>query len=318
MKRQPSITTLAKEYLAYRRTLGFKLETAGRLLLQFARYADRSGHREPLTADLAIRWAQLPRNASRAHWSRRLTIVRMFAKHRAIFEPGTQIPSHDVFGSTNHRAPPHIYTMVELRALLAAARGLPPQNGLRPHTFATLFGLLACTGLRLREALQLARSDVDWVQGLLVIRQAKFQKSRLVPLHPSALRALDAYAQRRDRAWPQAATRAFFLSQRGTPLCHATVESAFITLRTQLNWFAPDGHRAPRIHDLRHTFACRRLALWLEQGVDVEQRLLALSTYLGHADVKDTYWYLTAVPELLHGASQQFEQFTKTASGDRP
>jgi integrase len=316
MSSGPTMVKLAKDYLTYRRKLGVELKSAGPLLIQFARYADRSGHRGSLTSQLAIRWAGLPPKTSRAYLARRLDVVRCFAKHRAIFDPDTEIPAYNVFGPAYRRVTPHIYTAAEISALLVAARDLPPRGGLRPHTYATLFGLLACTGLRLQEALRLTRSDVDWKRGILTIRETKFCKSRLVPLHPTAIQALRDYGRLRDRHHPTAKTAAFFLTVRGTRVCRATAESAFLQLRRKLSWSPRGGRPAPRIHDLRHTFACNRLLLWHKQHVDVEHQLLALSTYLGHANVKDTYWYLTAVPELLQLAGARFEHFTELNSGD--
>jgi len=307
---------LAKEYLAYRRKLGFELQNAGQLLLQFAQYADRSGHRGSLTTQLAVQWAKLPRKASRSYLARRLDIVRGFAKHCAISDPNTEIPPENVFGPAYRRITPYIYTEAEIAALLAAARDLPPRKGLRPHTYATLFGLLACTGLRLQEALKLTRSDVDWKRELLTIRQTKFRKTRLVPLHPTAVRALRDYTRLRDRFHPAARTDAFFVTVRGTRPCDATARGAFAVLRDQLTWAGHSGRPRPRIHDLRHSFACRRLLQWYEQGTDIDQAIAALSTYLGHADVRDTYWYLTGVPELLQLAGARFEHFTKSISGD--
>jgi integrase len=311
-----TMVKLAQEYLAYRRSLGVELRSAGSVLLQFARYADRSGHRGPVTAQLAIRWAGLPRHASRVHLARRLDIVRCFAKHRAIFDCATQIPPNNVFGPAYRRVTPYIYRSAELSALLAAARNLPPRGSLRPHTYATLFGLLACTGLRLREALRLTRADVDWDNGMLTVRQSKFRKSRLVPLHPTATQALRAYARLRDRHYPAANSDALFLSVRGTRLAHSTAEAAFLQLRRQQSWRPQPGRPLPRIHDLRHAFACRRLVLWQEQGADVEHHLLALSTYLGHASLRDTYWYLTAVPDLMQSAGSRFEHFSEAISGE--
>lgn len=318
MSKTPTMTALAKEYLAYRRKLGFELKGIGELLLQFARYADRRGHRGPLTTDVAVRWAGLPRHACRSYLAQRLTIVRCFARHRAIFDPDTEIPPDNVFGPMCRRSTPHIYTPAEISALLAAARDLPPKNGLRPHTYVAIFGLLVCTGLRLKEVLQLTRSDVDFGRGLLIIRETKFKKSRLVPLHPTTAQALRRYSHLRDRFHPAPRTDAFFLTVRGTRPAHSTVEGAFLKLRKQLAWLPTRGNRAPRIHDLRHTFACRRLILWTQQRVDIEHHLLALSTYLGHADVSNTYWYLTAVPELLHLAGDRFERFSQSNSGDQP
>jgi integrase len=317
MSHQPKMARLVKDYLAYRRGLGFKLEGDGRLLLRFAEYADHNGHRGPLTTELALRWARLPPDASPSYLAIRLQAVRGFARYRAIFDPGTEIPSPGLLGARCRRPTPHIYTEAEIAALLAAAHRLPPQTSLRPHTYFTFFGLLACTGLRLSEALNLTRSDVDWHQGLLTIRQTKFRKSRLVPLHPSATDMLKDYARLRDRFHPASVAEAFFVTFRGTPLRCPTVESVFGHLRNQLSWSAR-GSRRPRIHDLRHTFACRRLIRWYEEGADLEHAIAALSTYLGHAHVTHTYWYLTAVPDLLGLATVRFERFAESALGDKP
>lgn len=316
MNRRTTMVKLAKEYLAYRRKLGFELQHVGQLLLQFAGHADRGGHRGSLTTELAVRWAKLPRKAPRSYWARRLNIVRGFAKHRAIFDPDTEIPPQNIFGPGYRRITPYIYTVEEIGALLAAARDLPPRKGLRPHTYATLFGLLACTGLRLGEALKLTRPNVDWKHGLLTIRQTKFRKTRLVPLHRTAMRALRDYARLRDRFHPAAQTDAFFVTVRGTRLCEATARGTFAVLREQLPWAGHTGRPRPRIHDLRHSFACRRLLQWYEQGTDIDQAIAALSTYLGHANVRDTYWYLTGTPELLQLAGARFEHFTESISGD--
>jgi integrase len=318
MTRRATMVTLAEEYLAYRRGLGFALQTAGQLLLGFATYADRAGHRGPLTTALAVRWARLPRGASPVYWARRLDVVRGFARYRALSDPATEIPPQGILGPAYRRVTPHIYSQAELADLLAAARRLSPGTGLRPHTYATLFGLIACTGLRLSEALGLNRSDVDWQRGLLTVRQSKFRKSRLVPLHASATQALQAYADRRDRLRPGATEEAFFVTGRGTRLCRATAEGTFRGLRAQLSWPAAGGRRGPRIHDLRHTFACRRLQRWYEQGVAVDQAIAALSTYLGHTTIRDTYWYLTGVPELLELAAARFRRFAAPDPGGQP
>jgi integrase len=315
MRKPPDMARLVKEYLAYRRGLGFKLESDGQLLLRFAEYADQNGHRGPLTTELVLRWARLPADVSPSYLAIRLQAVRGFARYRAIFDSGTEIPPLGLLGARYRRITPHIYTEAEISALLAAARRLPPQTSLRPHTYATLFGLLVCTGLRLSEALNLTRSDVDWHQGLLTIRQTKFRKSRFIPLHPSATDMLKDYAQLRDRFHPASVSEAFFVTFRGTPLRRPTVEGVFGQLRNQLSWSASGGRR-PRVHDLRHTFACRRLIRWYEEGADLDHAIAALSTYLGHAHVTNTYWYLTAVPDLLGLATTRFERFAAPAFGD--
>lgn len=278
MSSRPTMARLAQDYLAYRRGLGFKLEGAGRLLLRFAAYLDQKGHRGPLTTELVLHWVRLPADASPVYLQARLLAVRGFARYRAIFDPGTEVPPPGLLAARCRRPTPHIYTEAEISALLAAARRLPPQTSLRPHTFATFFGLLACTGLRVSEALGLTRRDVDWRQGLLTIRQTKFRKSRLVPLHPSATDMLQGYARLRDCFFPASVAEAFFVTFRGTPLRLATVEGVFGHLRRQLSWPARGDGRRPRVHDLRHTFACRRLIRWYEEGADLEHAIAALST----------------------------------------
>jgi integrase len=317
MSKAPRMVGLAKEYLAYRKGLGFQLASTEPLLLQFAEYADRTGHRGPLTTELAVRWAKLPKAGSPGYLARRLDVVRGFARHRAITDPRTEIPPPRLLGATYRRRTPHIYSEAELSALVAAARSLTPSTSLRPHTYATLFGLLACTGLRVSEAVKLTRDDIDWQQGLLTVRQTKFRKSRLVPLHATTLGALRDYAARRARLYPTPATEAFFLTSRGTPLARSSVGVTFWKLRQRLGWAGGRDRTKPRIHDLRHTFACRRLQRWYAEGVDVDHAIAALSTYLGHAAVRDTYWYLTGTPELLGLATARFEQFASSDSGGR-
>lgn len=305
MKRRPSMVALSEEYLASRRKLGLELKIEGQQLLWFAHYADRVGHRGPLTTELALRWAMLPQDVSPHYRSRRLGIVRRFAKYRFLFDPATEVPPDRLLGPACRRPSPHIYCRDEIGALLRACHDLGPPGGLRPSTYETLFGLLASAGMRSAEALRVTRADVDFTSGALRINETKFHKSRLVPLHPSTVRALRAYATRRDRRHPLSREQAFFLTEKGTPLKYGRMFATFSLLRRMLGWQTRPG---PRIHDLRHTFAVRRLLGWYEAGVDVDQKIPALSTYLGHVKVRDTYWYLTAVPELLSVASARCER----------
>jgi integrase len=316
MSQSTPMINLVEEYLEYRRRLGFQLRIEGQMLLEFARYADRSGHCGPLTTELAVRWARLPARAAPLYQARRLEVVRGFARHRAIFDPATEIPPEGLLGSAHRRTTPHIYTEAELSTLLAAARRLPSSTGLRPQVYATLIGLFSCTGLRNSEALKLSRSDVDLVHGALTIRESKFHKSRLVPLHSSAVQALSQYARLRDRCHPIPQTDAFFVSDQGTRLSASTVRHTFQKLREDLPGATQTGTRAPRIHDLRHTFACRRLLRWYADGADLDHAVGVLSTYLGHVKVSDTYWYLTGIPELLDLAASRFERFNSPDPGD--
>jgi integrase len=311
MNRPDSMTAKVKQYLAFRRGLGFKLQTEGHLLEHFARYADRSGHRGALTVELALRWARLPRGADPLYMARRLEIVRCFARHLAAVEPATQIPARQLLGPAHRRTTPYIYSSAEVSALMAAAQQLAPAGGLRPHTYATLIGLLACAGLRISEALRLLRSDVDGDRGVLMIRETKFGKSRLVPLHPTTSHTLSLYARDRDRLIARTPSDHFFVSDWGERLPYSTVRTVFRKLRVGLQITGLD--RPPRLHDLRHTFACRRVEQWYDAGIPLPHAISALSVYLGHAKVSDTYWYLTATPDLLSRAAARFESFTQSA-----
>jgi integrase len=318
MNRRSSMLRKVEHYLAYRRNLGYQLRYEGQLLRQFSAYADNIKHRGPLTVELALCWARLPAGGARLYWARRLEIVRCFARYLAIFEPDTEIPGRQLLGPAHCRNVPHVYSDAEVSALLTGARHLKPIDGLRPHTYTTLIGLLVCTGMRISEALRLRKDNFDDRGGVLIIRETKFNKSRMVPLNPSALAVLLNYAQDRDRLAPSERTDHFFLSDRGTPLCYSTVRGVFRKLVDSIPIRGRGARSRPRIHDLRHTFTCRRVQSWYDAGVDVAQALPALSVYLGHAKVSDTYWYLTATPELLDRAAVRFEPFAGSRhEGDR-
>jgi integrase len=315
MNRQRTMVDRAKEYLADRRALGFALDTSGTLLLQFARFADRSKHRGPLTTDLALRWASLPQTASTRYRAERLSIVRGFARCLASQDGRSQVPDRRLLGRNHDRLQPHIYSVGQLRELVLAAAKLAPFYCLRPSTYSTLFGLLASTGVRISEALKLSKVHVDLCEGIMRIEQTKFRKSRLVPLHDTTTRALRRYAAERDRHGLVGESDTFFVGPNGQALPYSTVRSTFRRICDQLGWRSNGMLPRPRMHDLRHSFACRRLLRWYQQGVDVDHAISSLSTYLGHAKVTDTYWYLTGTPPLLAAAGQRFEQFTRLTHG---
>lgn len=299
---------LVEEYLSARRGMGFALETPAYLLRDFARYADAAGHRGSLTTELAVQWALASRSGSPAQAVRRLGAVRQFARYRALLDPATEVPPPGLLGQRPRRPQPHIYSDAELAALLDQASRLLPRRGLRPRTYVAFFSLLACTGLRLSEACRLEVEDVDLSAGVITVREGKFRKARLVPLHPSTTEALTRYAAERDARCDGPGR--FFRTERSPALHKDTVEKTFGRIRKRLGWTADGRARQPRIHDLRHSFAVRRLLRWHEEGADLERKLLALSLYLGHAHVTDTYWYLTAVPELMAIAAERFERFS--------
>lgn len=296
MKR--NMLSKVRAYLAHRRALGFKLQSEGLRLLDFGRYADRRRHRGPLTTQLAVRWACLPKSADRLYRARRLEIVRCFAKHLLLTEPRTQVPPRHLLGPAHRRRSPHLYTPAQLEQLLRRAAKLTGR--LRPQTWRTLIGLLACSGLRISEALGLRVDDVDWKHSLLIIRESKYGKSRLVPLHRTAVAALREYAQLRQKTFPLA--EYFFVSEGGTRLARSTVGQTFDQLRKGI----PYTRRPPRLHDLRHTMASEVLRRWQSSRKGAVNRILILSRFLGHSNVADTYWYFTALPEMLAEAAQRF------------
>lgn len=313
MSATTTMVALVEDYLAHRRNLGFQLRIETGQLLSFARFADSIGHRGALTRELVVRWATLPGRRPRQFPARRLEVLRPFARYRAVFDPATEVPPRGLLGPARRRPLHHLFTESEIAALIEQARQLPPHGGLRPATFAVLFGLLAACGLRVSEALRLTCADVDLDKGVLTIRATKFRKSRLVPLHPTTTRALRAYAERRDHRALRPATSTFFATARGTALPYSTVRNVFVRLRTLLGWETHSPR--PRIHDLRHAFVRRCLQRWYAEGAEVAPRIARLATYLGHAKVSDTYWYLTGTPELLAHAATRFEAFAANPKG---
>lgn len=310
MRTTTTIQRAVQEYLDDRRRLGFDLRISGLLLLHFARYADARGHRGPLTLELQLEWARTQAHrATPITWARRLEILRPFARYYRQVEPNTAVPDLTTFGRAHRRLTPHIYTEQELADLLEAAARLQPGGGLRPATYEALFGVIAATGLRLSEALQLRDADVDLRSGALTVRETKCKKSRLLPLHPSTVDALGRYQRRRDHAVPRTEGMPFFVARTGHALPKPTVHGIFVALRTRLGWVARGGHPHPRIHDLRHTFAVRRVQHWQRSGVTMDHGMFLLCTYLGHATIAATYWYLTGTPELLATIGTRFERF---------
>jgi len=311
MKPTATMVSLAEDYLAARRQMGFSLKPSGGQLLGFARFADKRGHRGPVTFDLAVQWVQSAALHTPLTWARRLEVLRPFLKYRSQFDAGTAIVPRGYFGSAHRRLVPHIYSEQEIVALIKATDNLQPADGLRPRTYRTLFGLLAATGLRISEAIHLQTQDVDWVHGILTVRQTKFCKSRLVPLHITALVELKRYVEAQERQLGLQKDDAFFVSDTGKALHYRTVLNTFEVLRTRLGWIARGGHASPRIHDIRHTFICRSLLESYRRNQSPDHIMDALSTYVGHVKVSDTYWYLTATPELMAVAAERFAHFVE-------
>lgn len=320
-----AITLAARvdQYLAERRRLGFQLGTMGYALRSLVEHVRRCGHQGPLTLELMAQWAPQAKQGpgDRATWARRLELLRPFTRWLRQFEPATEVPQEPIFGRMPGRVAPHIYNDGEIAALLDAAGRLGPPSSPRGAVLRTLFALMACTGIRVSEALALTDADVDCKAGVLTIRDSKCHHSRLVPLHPSTVLALQHYRTERDRHITSTPDTPLFIAcrgrRRGQPFCSRHLKRIFDQLRRQLGWTCRGGREMPRLHDLRHTFAVKRLLQWHEQGVDMHQRMLALSTYFGHVKVSDTYWYLSAVPELMGSIGARFEQYADAGQGTR-
>lgn len=315
MSARISLQQRVDDYLAERRRLGFHLRSRDTFLAGFACFVASRRHRGPLTVELMTDWVRQGKcgRGSPGTWARRLAKLRHFIRYLKQFEPDTEVPDELIFGPEPGRVAPHIYREEEIVKLLTAARNLGPLGSIRPATFETLFGLMASTGLRISEAIHLRDADVDLKHGMLTVRQTKFAKSRQLPLHQSTVAALARYRRQRARHVSTTADSPFLISSRGQrlgqPLGERQAHRVFATLRDSLGWINRGAHDAPRLHDLRHTFAVRRMMLWHADGTDIDQMMLALSTYMGHAEISYTYWYLTAVPELMALAGGKFEHF---------
>jgi integrase len=298
----------AQEYLTMRRSLGYKLQEAGKGLLDFVTFMERR-RASYITQLLALAWAKQPLDMQPVEWARRLSCVRSFARHRSATDPRTQIPPAGLLPYRPKRAQPHLYSDDEIKELLRAALKLRAKHDLRPWTYHCLFGLLSVTGLRVSEAQNLELQDVDLRAGVLTIRGAKFGKSRLVPLHPSTRRVLADYMARREQVWANRPVSSYlFVSGWGNRLDGGDIRRTFYALSRQIGLRGPSDSRGPRLHDMRHGFASKTLLRWYRAGENAERRLPILSAYLGHVHWSDTFWYLSALPELMHEAMSRLER----------
>lgn len=275
----------ADDYLATRRAMGYKLAYQGQMLDQFVAYLEGVGV-DHLTITDALSWAKQPPDAAPVWWAVRMGTVRGFARFLSALDPATEVPPAGLLPEPSHRIVPYIYSDDDIARVREAAGRLCPEH--RADTYQTLIGLVAVTGMRVGEAVRLDREDVDFDQGLLTIRNTKYGKSRQLPLHPTTVEALGAYARRRDERRPRPKGPSFFTSAIGTRLLRDNVSTVFPRLVRDAGLKWPDGHRPPRLHDLRHTFAVRCLIGWYRESLDVEQRLPLLSTYLGHVAPSST------------------------------
>ena len=302
----------AEEYLSLRRRLGHKLDRSGWVLWQFVSFMER--RKAPfITSDLVVEWAVLPTKAQPGYWASRLSAVRLFAQYRRATDPRTEVPALGLLQARYQRKRPYLYTEDEIARLMGAAARLASPTGLRAQTYITLLGLLTVAGLRISEAIALDREDVDLEGGILTIRRTKFGKIRLVPVHRSTTLALRRYTRFRDRVYPRPRTSSFFVGEAGARLVKNSAEDIFVRLSRRIGLRGPEGRHGhgPRLHDLRHRWAVDTMLRWYRAGVDVERHLPELSTFLGHGHPTATYWYLSAVPELMRLVVARLEPRTR-------
>jgi len=284
------------DYLQLRRSLGHELAEAAWLLPGFVRYLD--AHDCPtVTIEAALAWAQQsPTGTVTTVGPRRMTAARGFARYLAGIDSRTEVPPLGLMPHRQRWRRPFIYSPADIDAMMSQARSIG--SPLRAATYDTLIGLLASSGLRIGEAIKLDRDDIDWAAGVLLIRESKFGKSRLVPLHTSTMQALTDHARLRDELQRRPKEPSFFVSLTRNRLSYAVVSQTFRRLVDNAG-IGADAPCPPRLHDLRHTFAVRTLLGWYRAGEDVQAKIPSLSTYLGHREPASTYWYLSAAPELL-------------------
>jgi integrase/recombinase XerD len=260
-----------------------------------------------ITNEAALIWAQLPTSVQDTSRARRLGFVRCFARYCSAIDPRTQIPPPELIPCKRVRPEPYFFTDSEIENLLNATLALTPRDGLRRWTYRCLFGLLSVSGLRIGEARALTLDDVDLGEAILTIRSTKFGKSRLVPMHASTVEVLSDYLQRRRGFRLARSTNHVFVNDRGAPLSYDQALDTFQRLLKSSGFANQRERRRPHLHDLRHRFAQKTLVQWYRDGQDVERRLPVLSAYLGHTEVRDTYWYLSARPELMTLAQERLE-----------
>jgi integrase len=297
----------AEDYLALRRGLGFKLKRPARFVRSFVESLEKRGEAR-ITAQLALEWATQPQHLQPSEWAARLSGVRAFARYWSSIDVATEIPPEGLLPLRARRPRPYLYSELEVQRILEEARSMPAQFSLQPLTYHCLFGLLAVTGLRISEALNLESRDVNWAEGVLAIRTSKFGKSRLVPLHPTTKDVLSDYASQRIQRFPDRPTSAFFPSRTGAHLDPGQVRRTFYRISRQIGIRGASASYGPRLHDFRHRFAVETLLRWYRSGDDVRRRLPILSTYIGHSHVTDTYWYLSNTPELMAAAGDCLEK----------
>jgi integrase len=299
-----SLRTALADYLSLRRALGYQLANAGRLLGQFVDYLQARGM-DTITTEQAVAWATQPAGTS-AHWHAiRLGAVRGFTAYLHSIDPSVQVVPPGLIRPGACRATPYLYSEAEIGSLIEAAGALRPR--LRAATYQSLISLLAISGMRIGEAIALDDGDFDVEHELLTVRNSKFTKHRLIPLHPSAAQALTRYLTLRRQLLPQPSIPALFVSTAGTRLLHSNVNLTFAGLLERVGLTRRSASCRPRIHDLRHGFCVATVLGWYRDGADIPAMMPRLSTYVGHTDPRHTFWYLSAAPELMALAGERLQ-----------
>ena len=299
-------------YLKLRRSLGFRLKKDQHLLGDFADFMEKRRELH-ITAKLAVQWAKQPATDDMNYFAGRLRAVRSFARHHILSDPQTEIPATDLLPRRRSTFQPHIFSQEEIERILADS--LQRRKGLKPITRLgryTIYGLLSVTGMRVSEVRNLDVGDVDLDQGVITIRNTKFGKSRLVPVHATTCAALRKYKEQRNAFMTGRDIEYFFVSQLGHRVCHGGLDRSFRRLMRRLGKRDASASKGPRLHDLRHSMAVEVLRQCYQSGADPERRLPALSTYLGHTNLSHTYWYLHQHPELMTEAMGRLQHRWET------
>ena len=309
MTRSATMLSRAEAYLAYRRSLGFKLKIPGRQITSFAKYADDRGHEGALSSEIALRWAKDGATvADPFTWAKRLEVLRPFAAFLAAEDGGTTFPATNPFGRTKRRLAPHIFTMEEIKAIIEEAHHIRRVQAAGTVMMPALIGLLASTGMRISEALGLQMRDLDLEAAQILVREAKYGRQRLVALHPTSVAAIGTFLERRGAIFRSRPADPVFMSElSGEKLNYSNAWHAWFRITQRLGIQPRGGHPFVRIHDLRHSFICRRLILWQQSGTEIDAAMMMLSTYVGHVNLLDTYWYIESVPELMAIAGHRFQ-----------
>lgn len=300
------------DYVAMKRAMGFSFYYQELKLKSFCKFL-KAKKRKRFTAELAKTWALEGRKRPDSLSSGKLSVVRAFAVYWQSIDPHTELWPENLWPIRYKRKNPYIYNRAEIHKILKGCEELEPEGSLHPLTFSTLFGLIATCGLRLSEAVELQKQDVDLKNGVITIRRTKFNKTRILPIHPTTVKVLANYVVTRNRFFENYLSKHvrsehFFISNNETPIANGVAEWTFNKIALQCG-IRKESRKGPRIHDLRHTFVVNSLEDCFRQGKDVETLLPVLSTYMGHAQPGSTYWYMTITPELMSLASERLDQY---------